>query len=260
MIDLLKSQVEKFFNNSSASVDINEINECLNQILTLLNKGQIRAAEKIGDRWQVNHWVKQAILLVFRFKNSILQPFDAFDKIGLLKYDLADPRYRKIPPAAIRNGSYIGSNVVVMPSYINIGAYIDDGSTIDINAVVGSCAQIGKNCHIAAQSCIGGVLEPVSAVPVIIEDNCFIGVHSSVLEGVIVKEGSVIAPGVNITASTKIIDRESQKTWQGIIPTGAVIVPGTYNSNGVNIACGVLIKMVDQKTKTKTAINEILHG
>jgi len=258
MINQLKSRIEAYFENP------NEVNEPavisdIDKVIELLNSGKIRVCEKINNNWIVNTWIKKAILLAFKFKNSQKQEFDSYDKLGLLKYDYKSSRYRKVPLSLIRNGVYIGNDSVIMPSYINIGAYIGEKTMIDINAAIGSCAQIGKNCHISALSCIGGVLEPLVANPVIIEDNCFVGVHSSVLEGVIVQEGSVIASGVNLSASTKIINRENGDISYGLIPAGSVVVSGSYPSNGVDISCAVIVKQVDAKTKAKSSINELLR-
>jgi 2,3,4,5-tetrahydropyridine-2-carboxylate N-succinyltransferase len=236
-----------------------EVLRCVDEVFALLNKGEIRVAEKIDGRWVTYQWIKKAILLAFKFKESTKRGFDGFDKLGLLEFDYSSPRYRKVCPAVIRDGVYIGNDVVIMPSYINTGAYVGDDTMIDINAAIGSCAQIGSNCHISAQSCIGGVLEPVVDNPVIIEDNSFVGVHSSVLEGVIVEEGAIIAAGVNITASTKIINRETGEILQGRVPGGAVVVPGSYPSNGLNIACCIIAKTIDSKTRSKVKINEILR-
>ena len=244
----------------SGELPMKGVNQVIDEIFELLNVGKIRVAEKVGKNWVVNQWVKEAILLAFKTKSAAQQPFDCYDKLGLLAYDYDNPRYRKVPLAVIRDGVHIGNNAVVMPSYINVGAYVGEKTMIDINATVGSCAQIGKNCHIAASAVIGGVLEPASATPVIIEDHCFVGVHSSILEGVIVKENSVIASGVSISASTKIIDRETGEIRYGVIPSGSVVVPGTYPSkNGINISCAVIVKKIDAKTRSKTSINELLR-
>jgi 2,3,4,5-tetrahydropyridine-2-carboxylate N-succinyltransferase len=255
----LKNKIESFFEEQSESIDLEEALQCIDETFSLLNQGRIRVAEKIDGEWIVNSWIKKAILLAFKLKKPKEQEFDSFDKLDLLKFDFENPRYRKVPPAVIRNGVYIGTDAVIMPSYINVGAYIGNKTMIDINAAVGSCAQIGKNCHIAALSCIGGVLEPETASPTIIEDNCFIGAHSSILEGVIVEENSVIAAGVTITGSTKIIDRYTKETLNGRVPSGSVVVQGSYPSNGLNISCGIIIKRIDTKTRSKLSINDILR-
>ncbi|MDR3224199.1 MAG: 2,3,4,5-tetrahydropyridine-2,6-dicarboxylate N-succinyltransferase [Holosporales bacterium] len=255
MVKKLQRKIEKFFDCQAGEFDSDEAIGCIDEVFELLNTGEIRVTEKIGGTWIVNTWIKKAILLAFKLKRSRKLEFDSYDKIGLLKFDYDNPRYRKVPNSVIRDGVYIGNEAVVMPSYINVGAYIGDNTMIDINATIGSCAYVGKNCHISANSCIGGVLEPAVATPVIIEDNCFIGVHSSILEGVIVEANSVIAAGVNITASTKIIDRETGERFQGIVPEGSVVVPGCYQSNDLGIACGVIIKKSDHLTRSKSNIN-----
>jgi 2,3,4,5-tetrahydropyridine-2-carboxylate N-succinyltransferase len=252
----LKNKIESFFEGQAR---LSDSKDCIEEVFSLLNQGKIRVAEKVNGEWIVNSWVKKAILLAFKLKKSVKQEFDSYDKLGLLKFDFENPRYRKVPLATIRDGAYIGDDVVLMPSYINVGAYVGNKTMIDINAAIGSCAQIGKNCHIAAQACIGGVLEPETAAPTIVEDGCFIGAHSSVLEGVIVEEDSVIAAGVTITASTKIIDRDTKETFKGRIPKGSVVVQGSYPSDGLNIACGIIIKRIDDKTQSKLSINDILR-
>ena len=253
----LQKRIENYFedniNSDAARIDVDEV-------FRLIETGKIRVSEKINDQWIVNSWIKKAILLSFRLNKATKQDFDCYDKLGLLKYDYENPRYRKVPMALIRKGVYIGENAVIMPSYINVGSYIGARTMIDINASIGSCAQIGENCHISASSVIGGVLEPATANPVIIEDNCFIGVHSSVLEGAIVGEGSVIASGVSISSSTKIIDRDTGEIIYGRVPKGSVVVSGSYPSkNGINISCAVIVKKVDEKTKSKSSINDILR-
>ena len=259
MIETLKNKIENYFDKNN--FEPNDAKKTVDEIFSLLNRGEIRVSQKIDGKWIVNSWIKKAILLGFRLKEAQHQEFDSFDKLGLLKYDYNNPRYRKVPLSLIRDGVYIGDNTVIMPSYINVGAYIGNKTMIDINAAIGSCAQIGENCHISALSCIGGVLEPAVANPVIIEDNCFIGVHSSILEGIIVEENSVIASGVSISASTKIIDRETGETTHGIIPAGSVVVSGTYPSkNGINISCAVIVKKVDAVTRSKSSINELLRN
>ncbi len=256
-MNTLQLKIEQAFENS-----IPYDRSYIDEVLELLNSGSIKIVEKLEDgSYKTNSWIKKAILLMFRHTKAHEQIFDSFDKIGLLKYDQNNPRYRKAPGSIIRNGVYIGNNAIIMPSYINIGSYIDDNTMIDINAAIGSCAQIGKNCHISALSCIGGVLEPAVANPVIIEDNCFIGAQSSILEGCIVEKNSIIASGVTISSSTKIIDRESGNISYGIIPEGSVVVPGSYPSkNNININCAVIIKKVDDKSRSKSSINEILRS
>jgi 2,3,4,5-tetrahydropyridine-2-carboxylate N-succinyltransferase len=259
----IRDEIKFYFKNIDKPEylpDPNKIIECTNKVFEMLNCGEIRVAEQHDGDWIVNSWIKEAILLAFRFKKSERREYEAFDKLGLLEYDYDAHRYRKVPFSVIRNGVYIGNNAVIMPSCINVGAYIGDNTMVDINAVVGSCAQIGRNCHISGLACIGGVLEPTSARPVIVEDNCFVGVHSSVLEGVVVRENSIIAAGVTLTASTKIIKRETGQISYGEIPSCSVVVPGSYQSNNVNIACCVIIKTIDKTTRSKVSINDILRS
>ncbi len=258
MTEQLKTRIETYFENPDKINKRAAISD-IDKVIELLNGGSIRVCEKKNNDWIVNTWIKKAILLAFKLKSPKKQEFNSYDKLGLLEYDYDSARYRKVPMSLIREGVYIGNDAVIMPSYINIGAYIGEKTMIDINAAIGSCAQIGKNCHIAALSCIGGVLEPLVVNPVIIEDNCFIGVHSSILEGVIVQECAVIASGVTISASTKIINRKTGDITYGLIPSGSVVVSGSYPSNGVNISCAVIVKQVDAKTKSKSSINELLR-
>ncbi len=231
-----------------------------------LNTGEKRAAENTGEHWQANHEAKAAILAYFRIMQMELYPDfpGAFDKIPL-KFQNWDAntfqaaKIRSVPGAIVRNGAFIDQNCVLMPCFINIGAHIGSGTMIDTNATVGSCAQIGKNCHISGGAGIGGVLEPENACPTIIEDNCFIGARSEIAEGVIVKEGSVIAMGVFISASTKIYHRETGKISYGSIPPYSVVVPGSLPSGNANLNCAVIVKQVDASTRKKTSINELLR-
>ncbi|MDR1488220.1 MAG: 2,3,4,5-tetrahydropyridine-2,6-dicarboxylate N-succinyltransferase [Holosporales bacterium] len=251
----VKDKIEFYYKNSNINdVDKQEVLRYTREVVRWLNNGEIRVLD--------NLWVKKAILLMFKFTDCKYDcEFDSYDKADLLKYDETTKRYRKVPGAIIRNGVYIGNGCIIMPSYINIGAYIDDNTMIDINSCIGSCAQIGKNCHISANSTIGGVLEPVSANPVIIEDGCFVGANSAVLEGAIVKRGAVISAGTIISSSTKIIDRETQEILpHGIVPEYSVVVPGNYPSkNGFNINCAVVVKKSDKKTAKKVKLNSFLR-
>lgn len=238
-------------------------------VISALSSGAIRVAEYLDGRWLVNQWVKQAILLHFKLHDNSIHSADFsnfYDKVAL-KYanytaeQFRQERVRVVPPACVRAGVYIGPNCVLMPSYVNIGAYVDSGSMIDIWATIGSCAQIGKNCHISSNTCIGGVLEPLQANPVIIEDNCFIGTGCAIVEGVIIGAGSVIAMGVCIGQSTKIYNRATGEITYGQVPAGSVIVPGSIPSNDgkYNTNCAVLIKTVDASTRAKVSINELLR-
>ncbi len=247
----------------------NEVQEAVNETITALNDGRVRVAEKTGDRWVVNEWVKKAVLLSFRInENAIIQDGGAiyFDKVdrkftGFTQQQFVDAGYRVVPPATVRNGAYIGRNVVLMPSYVNIGAYVDDGTMVDTWATVGSCAQIGKNVHLSGGAGIGGVLEPLQATPTIIEDDCFIGARSEIVEGVIVGQGSVISMGVYIGQSTKIYNRQTGETTYGFVPPGSVVVSGTLPSSDgkCNLYCAVIVKQVDEKTRSKTSLNELLR-
>ena len=247
-----------------------ELNQALQSTVSAMELGEVRAAEKRGDCWQVNQWVKKAILLLFRSKDNV--KIDAgftsyYDKVGL-KYDnyqqsdFVRDGARVVPPAIVRQGSFIGSNTVLMPSYVNIGAYVDSGSMVDTWATVGSCAQIGKNVHLSGGVGIGGVLEPLQASPTIIEDDCFIGARSEVVEGVVVEQGSVVSMGVYIGMSTRIYDREKDEVSYGRIPAGSVVVSGNLpSSNGkYSLYAAVIVKKVDAKTRSKVGINELLRS
>lgn len=253
-VEQIKQNINYYYDNNIVP-DFNLIDEVLNGI----KSGSIRPVEYLHGNYTVNTWVKKAILLAFRHYPCLEQESNSYDKFGLLKYNYDNPKYRKVPGALIRDYVYIGENAIIMPSYINIGAYIGSNTMIDINATIGSCAQIGHNCHISANTCIGGVLEPIVAMPVIVEDNCFIGANSAVLEGIIVEHDSIISAGVTITSSTKIIDRETGEIYKGRIPSKSVVVPGSYQSkNNLNINCAVIIKKNDNIDKINT--NEILRN
>lgn len=235
--------------------------------LTFLNKGIIRVAEKIDGQWTVNEWIKKAVLLSFRLNtNTKIQSGEQlwWDKVPLktthwTDADFSSAGFRAVPGAVVRRGAYIGQNVVLMPSFINIGANVGDGTMVDTWVTIGSCAQIGKNCHISGGVGIGGVLEPLQAAPVIIEDNVFIGARSEVAEGVIVEEGAVLSMGVFLGASTKIIDRQTGEIFVGRVPAYSVVVPGTLPGQYANLACAVIVKRVDAQTRSKTGINELLR-
>jgi 2,3,4,5-tetrahydropyridine-2-carboxylate N-succinyltransferase len=252
------------------------VREAVDHALDLLDNGAARVAERAGDgAWRVNQWLKKVVLLSFRLNDMSTiagGPGQAmwWDKVSS-KFDHWDEGrfraagFRAVPGCVVRRSAYIAPGVVLMPSFVNLGAYVDQGTMVDTWATVGSCAQIGKNCHISGGAGIGGVLEPLQAGPVIIEDNCFIGARSEVAEGVIVREGSVLSMGVFIGASTKIVDRASGKTMQGEVPPYSVVVPGTMagksvgNDAGPNLYCAVIVKRVDEKTRAKTSINDLLR-
>jgi 2,3,4,5-tetrahydropyridine-2-carboxylate N-succinyltransferase len=247
-----------------------EVREAVGHVLAGLDAGTLRVAQKEGAEWQVNQWIKKAVLLSFRLENNV--PVEAggmqfYDKVptkfaDYTAEDFAQGGFRVVPPAVARRGSFIGKNVVLMPSYVNIGAYVDEGTMVDTWATVGSCAQIGKNVHLSGGVGIGGVLEPMQANPTIIEDNCFIGARSEIVEGVIVEENSVISMGVYIGQSTKIYNRETGEVSYGRIPAGSVVVSGSLPSadGKYSLYCAVIVKQVDAKTRAKTGINELLRG
>ena len=239
--------------------------------LAMLDSGAARVAEKSGSDWIVHQWLKKAVLLSFRlFPNAMIEGGPGggnwWDKVpskfeGWTADDFQKAGFRAVPPCAVRRGSYVAPSAVLMPSYVNIGAYVGEGAMIDTWATVGSCAQIGANCHISGGAGIGGVLEPLQANPVIIEDNCFIGARSEVAEGVIVREGAVLSMGVYLGASTKIVNRESGEILYGDVPPYSVVVPGSLNSaNGqTSLYCAVIVKQVDERTRAKTSVNELLR-
>ena len=248
-----------------------ETRDAVNEALTLIDKGEARAAAPTGDGgWTVNEWVKKAVLLSFRLNpNEVMTgPGGAnwFDKVPSKFHDWSNEQFsaagfRAVPGAIVRRGSFIGRDTVLMPSFVNIGAYVDEGTMVDTWATVGSCAQIGKHVHISGGAGIGGVLEPLQASPVIIEDNCFIGARAEVAEGVIVREGSVLAMGVFLSQSTKIVYRDSGEVIYGEVPPYSVVVPGSLpaNNGGPSLACAVIIKQVDERTRAKTGVNELLR-
>jgi len=241
------------------------VKEYVNEAIRLLDSGELRVAEKTDGNWVVNEWLKKAVLLSFRINDNEFMKggfTNYFDKVTS-KYseynarDFREAGVRVVPPASVRKGSYIAPSVVLMPSYVNIGAYVDSGTMVDTWATVGSCAQIGKNVHLSGGVGIGGVLEPLQAAPTIIEDNCFIGARSEVVEGVIVEEGSVISMGVYIGQSTKIYDRETGEFSYGRVPAGSVVVSGNLPSKdgSYSLYCAVIVKKVDAKTLSKVGIN-----
>ena len=248
-----------------------ERREAIETALAGLDDGTFRVAEKQGSEWIVHQWLKKAVLLGFRIEGNAVIPGGPeggtwFDKVpskfaNWSEADFAKAGIRAVPPCAVRRGAFIAKGAVLMPSYVNLGAYVGEGTMIDTWASVGSCAQVGKDCHISAGSGIGGVLEPLQANPTIIEDNCFIGARSEVVEGVIVREGAVLAMGVFVSKSTKIYNRETGEITFGEIPAYSVVVPGTLPSKdgSHSLACAVIVKTVDAKTRAKTGVNELLR-
>ena len=264
--------------NSSTS---GETRDAIEYVVNGLDSGQYRVCEKSGNDWVVNQWLKKAVLMSFRLNDSTViasglkyaEMGDApwFDKVpskfsGWTQEHYAQAGFRAVPNCVVRRGSYVANNVVLMPSFVNIGAYVDSGTMVDSYVTVGSCAQIGQNCHLSAGVVIGGVLEPLQANPVIIEDNVFVGGQSEVSEGVIVREGAVLAIGVYLSQSTKIVNRATGEITYGEIPPYAVVVPGALpgkpladGTPGPSLYCNVIVKTVDDKTRSKTSINELLR-
>jgi 2,3,4,5-tetrahydropyridine-2-carboxylate N-succinyltransferase len=238
-----------------------DVREAVRLALELLDNGEARVAEKNGGDWVTNQWLKKAVLLSFRLNDNVEMSageLKFWDKVPL---KAPDGSFRMVPPATARKGSFIAKNVVVMPSYINIGAYVDEGTMVDTWATVGSCAQVGKNVHLSGGVGLGGVLEPIQANPTIIEDDCFIGARSEVVEGVIVEQGSVLSMGVFIGQSTKIFDRTTGEVLYGRVPAGSVVVPGTLPSKdgSCHLYAAIIVKRVDAKTRAKTSLNELLR-
>ncbi len=249
--------------------------DAVDAALALLELGAARVAEPTDGGWQVNQWLKKAVLLSFRLQDSVPMPgaggASVYDKVPM-KFEgwgdnrFAEAGFRAVPGAVVRRSAFIARNVVLMPSFVNVGAYVGEGTMIDTWATVGSCAQVGRNCHISGGVGLGGVLEPLQANPVVIEDDCFIGARSEVAEGFIVERGSVISMGVFLGASTKVIDRATGEIFQGRVPAYSVVVPGTLpgrplpdGTPGPSLACAVIVKRVDQRTREKTSVNELLR-
>ncbi len=271
-LDEIKNKINESFSNKE-KIDSSDksLNSLVQETIDLLDKGKIRVAEKKGEKWEVNQWIKKAILLSFKVNKMKASkgPYSTwYDKIegktqGWDEKQMMEAGFRYVPNGVIRKGAFIGKNVVLMPSFVNIGAYVDSGSMIDTWASVGSCAQVGKNCHISGGAGIGGVLEPMQANPTIVEDNCFIGARSEIAEGVIIEKGSVLSMGVYIGASTRIIDRSNGEIHYGKVPAYSVVVPGSMpskkNPSGPSLYCAVIVKKVDEKTRSKTSINDLLR-
>ncbi len=272
-ISSFEKKINEAWDNKN-QIDSNSDKKLLNSIsetIELLDSGKIRVAEKKDKQWHVNQWIKKAILLSFRVNKMKASkgPYSTwYDKIegktqGWDEKKMIQAGFRYVPNGVIRKGAFIAKNVVLMPSFINIGAYVDEGSMIDTWASVGSCAQVGKSCHISGGAGIGGVLEPMQANPTIIEDNCFVGARAEIAEGVIVGKGSVLSMGVYIGGSTRIFDRATGEIHYGKVPEYSVVVPGTMpsknNPDGPSLYCVVIVKKVDEKTRSKTSINDLLR-
>ena len=267
---MLQQIIEQAWENRN---DINlqtqgEVRDAVEETLSQLDAGTLRVASKDSGEWVVNDWVKKAVLLSFRLNDNSIMGDGAFDKVplkntGWSDADWREAGYRAVTGSVVRRGSFVARNVILMPSFINFGAFVDEGTMIDTWATVGSCAQIGKNCHISGGAGIGGVLEPLQANPVIIEDNCFIGARAEVAEGVIVGEGSVLSMGVYLGASTKIINRETGEVIYGRVPPYSVVVSGSMpnvDASKPSLYCAVIVKQVDARTRSKTSVNELLRG
>jgi 2,3,4,5-tetrahydropyridine-2-carboxylate N-succinyltransferase len=267
----LETIIEQAFENRAEGFDNkDEVEAAVMEAIAMLDSGAVRVAEKRGSDWHVNQWLKKAVLLSFALRdNEVIESGHSrfYDKVPLKYADYTAEQFaadgvRVVPDAIVRRGAYVAQDVVLMPSYTNIGAYIDTGTMVDTWATVGSCAQIGKNVHLSGGVGIGGVLEPVQAGPTIIEDDCFIGARSEVVEGVIVEQGSVISMGVYIGQSTRIYDRETDEITYGRIPAGSVVVSGNLPSKDgkYSLYCAVIVKKVDARTRAKTGLNDLLRN
>ena len=263
--------IDQAFAASPGGVQPRIVYDAVEWVVAALVAGRIRVAERQGvGEWSVHQWIKKAVLLSFRLNDSKLMNVGGmsyFDKVDskFSGFDEADMRatgVRTVPPAMVRHGAYLARDVVVMPSFVNIGAYVDSGSMVDSWVTVGSCAQIGRNVHLSTGCSIGGVLEPLQANPTIVEDNCFIGAHAAIVEGVIVEENAVIAMGVQLGRSTKILDAETRQISYGRVPSGAVVIPGNLPSadGSYSTSCAIIIKKVDAQTRSRTSINELLRS
>jgi len=247
-----------------------QLTESVQQAIAMLDTGEARVAEKIDGAWQVNQWLKKAVLLSFRLEdNAIIEGTHSkfYDKVMMKYADYSESDFKRdgvrvVPDAIVRRGAFVAPDVVLMPSYVNIGAYVDSSTMVDTWATVGSCAQIGKNVHLSGGVGIGGVLEPIQAGPTIIEDNCFIGARSEVVEGVIIEQGAVLSMGVYIGQSTRIYDRETEEISYGRVPAGSVVVPGSLPSKDgkYSLYCAVIVKHVDEKTRARTSLNDLLRN
>jgi 2,3,4,5-tetrahydropyridine-2-carboxylate N-succinyltransferase len=269
----MKDTIEKAWEERSALNPGNAaraLRQAVDEVIAGLDSGKLRVAEKAGGEWITHEWIKKAVLLSFRLEDNRVMDAGAtryYDKVASKFANFSEAQFaaggfRVVPPAMARRGAYVAKNVVLMPSYVNIGAYVDEGTMVDTWATVGSCAQIGKNVHLSGGVGIGGVLEPLQANPVIIEDNCFVGARSEVVEGVIVEENSVISMGVFLGQSTRILDRATGEILYGRVPAGSVVVSGNLPSpdGRYGLYCAVIVKKVDAKTRAKTSLNELLRG
>jgi 2,3,4,5-tetrahydropyridine-2,6-dicarboxylate N-succinyltransferase len=272
MTDLIDI-IERGFDQSGRMDDAEEqeqLTDAVRQAITALDAGEVRVAENIDGDWRVNQWLKKAVLLSFRLADNSVMPgtySKFYDKVPMKYADYSEDDFKRdgvrvVPDAIVRRGAFVAPDVVLMPCYVNIGAYVDTGTMVDTWATVGSCAQIGKNVHVSGGVGIGGVLEPIQAGPTIIEDNCFIGARSEVVEGVVIEKGSVLSMGVYIGQSTRIYDRDSGEVSYGRVPAGSVVVPGSLPSSDgkYSLYCAVIVKHVDEKTRAKTSLNDLLRN
>ncbi len=259
-----KNVIEAAWEERASLKPTQALRDAVEEAIAGLDSGKLRVAEKVGAEWVTHQWLKKAVLLSFRLQDNRVMDGKYYDKVPskFERFDFANGGFRVVPPAAVRRGAYVARNVVLMPSFVNIGAYVDEGTMVDTWATVGSCAQIGKKVHLSGGVGIGGVLEPVQANPVIIEDNCFIGARSEVVEGVIIEENSVLSMGVYLGQSTRILDRASGRILSGRVPAGSVVVSGNLPSadGSHSLYCAVIVKTVDAKTRAKTSLNDLLRG
>ena len=277
MSDALRTTIEALWDERDGitAMTAGAPRDAVEQALAMLESGEARVAEKVNSGWHVNQWLKKAVLLSFRLQENVLMEgaggAPVFDKVAM-KFDGWDADrfraagFRAVPGAVVRRSAYIAPNVILMPSFVNVGAYVDRATMVDTWVTVGSCAQIGRNCHLSGGVGIGGVLEPLQANPTIIEDDCFIGARSEVVEGVIVERGSVLSMGVFLSATTKIVDRATGEVFVGRVPAYSVVVPGNLpgralpdGSPGPGLYCAVIVKRVDEQTRSKTSINDLLR-
>ena len=269
MIEIIEKGYEKSARMDTES-EQRQLTDAVQQSIAMLDTGEARVAEKVDGDWQVNQWLKKAVLLSFRLEDNRVMPgthSKFYDKVPMKYADYSEEDFKRdgvrvVPDAIVRRGAFVAPDVVLMPSYVNIGAYVDSSTMVDTWTTVGSCAQIGKNVHLSGGVGIGGVLEPIQAGPTIIEDNCFIGARSEIVEGVIVEQGSVVSMGVYIGQSTRIYDRATEEISYGRIPAGSVVVSGSLPSDDgkYSLYCAVIVKHVDEKTRSKTSLNELLRS
>jgi len=268
----LQTTIETAWDNKSNLESFPDLKKTVSDVLALLGQGKLRVAEKSEGNWHINQWVKKAVLLSFRLNANTIIGKESdithwYDKVPLKcaswnDHQFQEAGFRAVPGSIVRESAYIAPDAILMPSFVNVGAYVGRGTMVDTWVTIGSCAQIGANCHISGGVGIGGVLEPLQANPVIIEDNCFIGARSEIAEGVIIEEGAVISMGVFLGASTKIVDRQTGEVFKGRVPAYSVVVPGSLpaaDGKGPSLSCAVIVKRVDAQTRSKTSLNDLLR-